>query len=107
MSSGKHRRPEADPLPEVDIAERLAAGHSGNAARTTAPVASTPASLTVPGQTGRHETGPVPPVPPAGAGAAAAAPGPTVIARQSRAAQRSARRRAARQRIFVVAGGLV
>ena len=29
MSSGRHRRPEADPLPDVDLAERLAAGQSG------------------------------------------------------------------------------
>jgi anionic cell wall polymer biosynthesis LytR-Cps2A-Psr (LCP) family protein len=111
MSSGKHRRPEADPLPDVDIAERLAAGQSGSGTRTTASVASSPASPTVPGQSGRHETRAAPPVPPAPPGAgpasAAAAPGPTVIARQSRAEQRSARRRAARQRIVVVAGGLV
>jgi anionic cell wall polymer biosynthesis LytR-Cps2A-Psr (LCP) family protein len=110
MSSGKHRRPEADPLPDVDIAERLAAGHSG-VARTTAPVASSPASATVPGQTGRQgpRVPPVPPVPPSGGGpaAAAAAPGPTVMARQSRSEQRTARRRAQRQRAFVVAGGVV
>ena len=103
MSSGRHRRPEADPLPDVDIAERLAAGQSGNGARTTA-VASSPASPTAPARPAgasplRCRRRPRRPAVP-GRRPAAAAPGPTVIARQSRAEQRSARRRAQRQRIF-------
>ena len=67
--SGRHRRPEPDPLPEVDVAERLAAG----------PVVRT----------------------------APAAPGPTVVARRNRAAERTARRRATRRRWLLGAAGLV
>jgi hypothetical protein len=74
--SGKHRRPEPDPLPDVDLADRMSGAQ---------PVASVPVQAT--------------PLP------AAAAPGPTVVARRDRAAQRAARRRARRQRLLVVAGG--
>lgn len=66
--SGRHRRPEPDPLPEIDVAERLAAG----------PVVRT----------------------------APAAPGPTVVARRNRAAERTARRRAGRRKWLLGAGGL-
>jgi len=61
--SGRHRRPEADALPGVDVAERLEAGpvvetpgavpaglgrHAGHAAPTTPPVPSTRSSKNCP-----------------------------------------------------------
>ncbi len=80
MNGGRHRRPEADPLPEVDLAERLKTGPAG-------PVVHDVASAPV--------------------GAAPAAPGPTVVARRSRAAERAARRRRQQRRVILGAGALV
>lgn len=99
--SGRHRRPEADSLPDVDVAGQIA---EGAAVRTTlgpAPVeASWPPDTTVARTT--------PGVPPAARppGAAPAAPGTTVVARRDRAAQRAARRAAARRRNLLVAGAV-
>ena len=87
MSSGKHRRPEPDPLPEVDLASRLAT------ADTIATPVATPA---VPGQTSAAT-----PV------TAPAVPGQTVVARRSRAAERAARRRAMRQRVLLVTAAVL
>lgn len=86
--SGRHRRPEADALPDVDVASRLSAGPVVSAS-TAEPVVRGQASA----------AGPV--------GSSAAAPGPTVVARRNRAAERAARRRAARQRVLVVAAALL
>ena len=79
--SGKHRRPEPDPLPDVDVAGRLRSG----------PVVPSGTRDGGPGDGARP--------PPAGprlrgptAGAAAAAPGPTVVVRRDRHAERAARR---------------
>ena len=87
MSSGKHRRPEPDPLPDVDLASRLATADT-----VSAPVA-TPATPVA--------TSAVPPV------AAPAVPGQTVVARRSRAAERAARRRALRQRVLLVTAAVL
>jgi hypothetical protein len=84
MSSGRHRRPEPDPLPDVDLVERLGAG----------PVV-------------RAEFEPVVPTAAAVAGSAAAAPGPTVVVRRDRRAERAARRKARRQRVLLVAGAVL
>lgn len=94
MSSGKHRRPEPDPLPDVDVAGRLRSG----------PVVRAGPEAEAPGES---------PAAPAGpgsgttAGAAAAAPGPTVVVRRDRHAERAARVRARRRRVLVVAAGVV
>ena len=91
MSSGKHRRPEPDPLPEVDLAERLRSG----------PVVRAGSEPVVPGARTAD------PVPGAAAGAAAAAPGPTVVVRRDRHAERLARRRTRRRRVLVVTAGVL
>ncbi|HEX7186600.1 MAG TPA: LytR C-terminal domain-containing protein [Actinomycetes bacterium] len=90
--SGRHRRPEPDPLPEVDLARRLTPGPVVPAQGAAVPGVGRPA---------RH-AGPSAPV----AGPAAAAPGATVVVRRDRAAQRAARREAARRRNarFLAAG---
>jgi hypothetical protein len=74
--SGKHRRPEPDPLPDADVAGRI-----------------------VPGPVIEASTSPagVPPV-----GVASALSGPTVVARTSRQAQRRARRQGQRQQMLRV-----
>ena len=98
--SGRHRRPEADALPGVDVAERLEPG----------PVVEAPGA--VPAGAGRHaghpSSAPVAPTVPAPAvpGSAPAAPGRTVVARRDRATARAARRAAARRRILVVGGAV-
>jgi anionic cell wall polymer biosynthesis LytR-Cps2A-Psr (LCP) family protein len=100
--SGKHRRPEADPLPEVDLAERLSAGPVVPAlAKHAAPAQQAP----------RSASGPAPQAPrpasaPAAPSLAPAAPGPTVVARRDRAAARAARRRKDRQRLLVIGAGI-
>ncbi len=75
MSSGKHRRPQADPLTEVQ-----------------------PGGL-APGPVVQADTEPV-----QGA-VSTAAPGPTVVVRQDRRAQRAARRQARQRRLLAVGGG--
>jgi len=92
MSSGKHRRPEPDPLPDVDLAERLSSG----------PVVRAGSEPVV---RGGRPADPAGPVPGTAAGAAAAAPGPTVVVRRDRHAERVARRRTRRRRVLVVAAG--
>jgi anionic cell wall polymer biosynthesis LytR-Cps2A-Psr (LCP) family protein len=92
MSSGKHRRPEPDPLPEVDLATRLA----------TADTVTTPVGTPVTTPVRTHAATPVGmPV------AAPAVPGQTVMARRSRAAERAARRRAMRQRVLLVTAAVL
>jgi anionic cell wall polymer biosynthesis LytR-Cps2A-Psr (LCP) family protein len=104
MSSGRHRRPEPDPLPEVDLAARLSPGPVVPA--TTGDAGRAPAH-------GRHGSRPAAPMPPGPhppavqTAAAPAVPGQTVVARRSRAAERAARRRAMRQRVVVVAAGVL
>jgi anionic cell wall polymer biosynthesis LytR-Cps2A-Psr (LCP) family protein len=89
--SGRHRRPEPDALPEVDVADELAPGPVVRAETATAPRTPPPA----------------PPRPsPAAPGTAPAAPGQTVVARRSRAAQRAARRAATRRRYLLLAGAV-
>ena len=103
--SGRHRRPEPDPLPDVDLAQRLgpgpvvrAEGVTSGHGRHSGPLAGTfPESQPTPARPARPAT-------PARPGTAAAAPGPTVVARRDRAAQRAARRRAARRRNLMVLG---
>lgn len=91
--SGKHRRPEPDPLPDVDLAARLADGPVVPAEVGAVPV---------------RGAGPPPSVPAQSVSTTAAArPGPTVVARQDRAAQRRERRKAERQRLLVVGGGVL
>jgi anionic cell wall polymer biosynthesis LytR-Cps2A-Psr (LCP) family protein len=84
MSSGKHRRPEPDPLPEVDLASRLATADT--------------VTTSVPTQAAG------PPAPPV---TAPAVPGQTVMARRNRAAERAARRRAMRQRVLLVTAAVL
>ena len=110
----KHRRPESDPLPHVDLAERLAGGpsvpatvtptkgaHAGPSAEPDLlpPEAPDEGASIVPGLI------PSPGSPPSTA--APATPGATVVARRNRAAERAARRRAQRQRILLVAGAVL
>ncbi len=85
--SGRHRRPQADSLPDVDVAAQIAEGAA--VSTTLGPPAAEPPS-------------PVPSVP----GPAPAVPGTTVVARRDRAAQRAARRAAARRRNLIVAGAV-
>lgn len=105
--SGRHRRPEPDPLPDVDLAERLSAGpvvEASSAVDTHRPRHAGPSAPSPPA------TAP-PPVPPGPRpGTAPAAPGRTVVARGDRAAARAARRAAARKRnlrILAVVGGVL
>jgi anionic cell wall polymer biosynthesis LytR-Cps2A-Psr (LCP) family protein len=84
MSSGKHRRPEPDPLPEVDLASRLATADT--------------VTTSVPTQAAGPAATPV---------AAPAVPGQTVMARRNRAAERAARRRAMRQRVLLVTAAVL
>ena len=95
--SGRHRRPQPDALPGVDVAEQLTAG----------PVVEAPSAVESPrssgptAATGRHagrRGAAAPAAPQPSAGAAPAAPGRTVVARRDRAAARAARRAAARRR---------
>jgi anionic cell wall polymer biosynthesis LytR-Cps2A-Psr (LCP) family protein len=120
--SGRHRRPEPDALPDVDVADRLTAGpvveapsavesqHGRHAGRSAGPVPDVPSSPSRPPGTPPPPaaTAPVvPTVPGARPGSAPAAPGRTVVARRDRAAARAARREAARKRnlrIAAVAG---
>ncbi len=84
----KHRRPEPDPLRDVNLETRLGAG----------PVVPTETSPVAPATTAE---------PSAAAVSAAAAPGPTVVVRRGRHAERAARRRARRQRFLVVTAGVL
>ncbi|HVD28985.1 MAG TPA: LCP family protein [Mycobacteriales bacterium] len=88
MSSGKHRRPEPDPLPEVDLASRLA----------TADTIATPIATPLATSAATSAATPV---------TAPAVPGQTVVARRSRAAERAARRRAMRQRVLLVTAAVL
>ena len=103
MSSGKHRRPEPDALPEVDLASRLATGRQ----RDDGPRSPRQRRRRAAGC--RPSTaGPTPATPPRSrAGRAPAVPGQTVMARRSRAAERAARRRAMRQRVLLVAAAVL
>jgi hypothetical protein len=94
MSSGKHRRPEPDPLPDVDLAERLS---PGPVVRAESEQLATPAARAVPTD----------PVSGTTAGSAAAAPGPTVVVRRDRRTERTARRRARRRRVLVIGAGVL
>lgn len=97
MSSGKHRRPEPDPLPDVDLASRLATADSVTTpVKTTATTPVTPAAPAAP---------PTPVA--AGPVAAPAVPGRTVVARRNRAAERAARRRAVRRRVLLVTAAVL
>jgi anionic cell wall polymer biosynthesis LytR-Cps2A-Psr (LCP) family protein len=111
--SGRHRRPEPDPLPEVDLAQRLGAAptvqaeaqplppRARHASAATDQVAASPAPAEILRPPAGAETGGAP------AGSAVAVSGTTVVARRSRRAEREARRRAARQRVLVVGGGVL
>jgi anionic cell wall polymer biosynthesis LytR-Cps2A-Psr (LCP) family protein len=103
--SGRHRRPEADALPGVDVADRLEPG----------PVVDAPGA--VPTGQGRHSGSggtvrtaaaamPAVTAPPVAPGSAPAAPGRTVVARRDRASARAARRAAARRRNLIVGGAV-
>jgi hypothetical protein len=97
--SGRHRKPEPDPLPEVDVAEALVPGPAV-AAQSATPAATGPAAP----PTGRRSARP------GGqrTSSAASGPGTTVIARRSRAEQRAARRAAARRRsLWILGSGAV
>ena len=88
--SGRHRRPEPDSLPDVDVAAELTAG----------PVIEAPSA--VESSHARHAGTRTLPSP--------AAPGRTVVARRDRAAARAARRAEARKRnlrILAVVGAVV
>ncbi|MGH8969005.1 MAG: LCP family protein [Actinomycetes bacterium] len=87
MSSGRHRKPESDALPDVDIAERLSQGPVIDSPRHEAPTSRTPYAG----------------APAAPAGSAGAVAGRTVTARRDRAAERAARRRESRRRQLQVA----
>ena len=119
--SGRHRRPEADALPGVDVADRLESGpvveapgavpagqgrHSGHAGHAGARRA--PAHAGRRGTTVRTAAAAMPAVatPPVAPGSAPAAPGRTVVARRDRAAARAARRAAARRRNLLVGGAV-
>ncbi len=80
--SGRHRRPEADSLPDVDVAEQMQAGPVID----TTPADSPPAPETAE---------PTPQAP------TIIAPGSNVVARRDRAAERAARRRTARRRWLI------
>ena len=106
---GKHRRPEPDPLPDVDLAARLADSPVVPAEVTATPVREAASSVrsapSVPAPSPPPpDTTPMPSPMPA---AAAARPGPTVVARRDRAAQRRERRKAERQRLLVIGGGVL
>jgi hypothetical protein len=92
--SGRHRKPEPDPLPEVDVAERLVPGPAVPAGGRVASSATATAAPAARSRTSRS--------PGAAAGSA------TVVARRSRAAERAARRAAARRRnlMILVAGAV-
>lgn len=90
--SGRHRRPEPDHLSHVDLAERLGPGPV---------IAATPVNRSMSATAGRHEL-----ATDEGEGTAAATPGPTVVVRRDRAAERAARRNAFRRRLLFGGGAL-
>jgi len=121
--NGRHRRPEADSLPGVDVADRLESGpvveapgavptgqgrHSGPAGPAGPAGVAGPARPAGPGTTVRTTAAAMPAVaaPPVTPGSAPAAPGRTVVARRDRASARAARRAAARRRNLLVGGAL-
>jgi anionic cell wall polymer biosynthesis LytR-Cps2A-Psr (LCP) family protein len=80
--SGRHRRPEADSLPAVDVAEEMEAGPVIDTSTAESP----PTSLT---------------------SSASGMSGSTVVARRNRAAERAARRSAARRRWLIGIAGVL
>jgi anionic cell wall polymer biosynthesis LytR-Cps2A-Psr (LCP) family protein len=122
--SGRHRRPEPDPLPDVDVAERLTPGpvveavsaveahHGRHTGGRAEPSPGVPPPVPAPAPPPAPAVGPrpVPTTPGPRPGAAPAAPGRTVVARRDRAAARAARRAEARKRnlrILAVVGAVV
>ena len=123
--SGKHRRPEPDPLPDADVAARMQPGPVVEARPT--PATAPPRAHPAPPRQGRRRAAPpepepsagpssagpsaptaaTAPVPDAGPGSAPAVAGPTVVARRSRQTQRQARRAQQRRRLALLAAALV
>jgi len=88
--SGRHRRPEADSLPAVDVAEEMTAG----------PVIDTTAAASPPAPETTEPT-------PETAAPTVIAPSSNVVARRDRAAERAARRRTARRRWLIGVAAVV